>query len=252
MNDTMIGSDVIRLAETASRLMTGPVRLTMLQVLALRTMYQTGYAVAQELRSLVEAACYYAPGHQRVKRAFLTELPEMGLVIKGTPQFIGPSRLALVRLTKAGREVGERLGLGEAAENEWERVNELHRGEEWERHTVGLLAFAWQARRRGYQVKLLPEGGSRGWGVTPDALIWKEGERNIYAEFEVRARGRVARWCKWDETQSLAAVCTYTVSARKGIMREFEQARVFGYGTDLQTLIRSDKGPLWAERAYNL
>jgi len=247
MNDTMVGSDVMRLAETASRLMTGPVRLTMLQVLALSKLYQTGYAVAQELRSLVEAMCFYAPGHQRVKRAFLIDLPEMGLATKGTPQFIGPSRLALVRLTQAGLEVGERLSLGKPAESEWGRVIERHPGEEWERHTVGLLAFAWQARRRGYQVRLLPEAQIS--GVTPDALIWREGEQPVYVEFEVRARGRVARWRRWDEAQGLAAVCTFAVSARQGIMREFDVAQVSGWGTDLQTLIKTDEGGLlWPER----
>jgi len=37
-----------------------------------------------------------------------------------------------------------------AVVNEWERMNTEHEGERYERHTLGVLALAWQARQPGW------------------------------------------------------------------------------------------------------
>jgi hypothetical protein len=210
-----------------------------LMLWALAALYQTGYAVAQEIRAFLEDERSYAPGHRGVKRAVMVDLVEEGLAVKETPLFIGPSKLALVRLTDAGYLEGERLLGSAAVESEWERINRLHRGEEWERHTVGLLAFAWQARRRGWDVELMP--GHNLTGVVPDARLSGDCMLTTYAEFEVRPRGRVARWKRWGElARDGIVVCTFTESGARGIAREFDAARVKGNILSLEELIRSD------------
>jgi len=115
----------------------------------------------------------------------------------------------------------------------------MHRGGEWEHHTVGLLAFAWQARRRGWEVELMPEVSLD--GVVPDARLGGDCMLTTYAEFEVRPRGRVARWKRWGElARDGIVVCTFTQSGARGIAREFEQAGVRGDVVSLEELIRSD------------
>ena len=214
---------------------------TRLMLQALRAIWETGFAVAQEIREFLEDERSYAPGHRGVKRAVMVDLAEAGLAEKRVLPFIGPGSLALIRLTEDGRMQAQAFGRG--GESAWERLIRMHRGEEWERHTVGLLAMAWQLRRRGMDVALVPDASLR--GVEPDAEVSWDGGLHLYMEFEVRARGRVARWKRWGElVREGPLVCTFTEGAARAIAREIEQARVRGRVISLERMTQ-DEADKW-------
>ncbi len=203
---------------------------------ALRIMFETGYSVAMEIREKLEWRRGVAPGNKAIKRAVMSDLPTEGLIRLETFRFIGQSKLALVRPTKIGVMLGRFLGLGEPVESEWERVIRLHRGNEWERHTLGVLAFAWQARRWGCHVELMPGGKIDG----PDGnLCHLDGYPPIYWEFETRARGREEKWKQWAERGREFGVCTFSPGARREILRELKKAGTRGSVIDLQTLCQT-------------
>jgi hypothetical protein len=111
-----------------------------------------------------------------------------------------------------------------------------------------VLASAYQARRRGWQVALLPYTGTP---VEPDLLLTKGELDPIYVEFETRARGRDAKWYKNRRWNGYVALVTYTASARRSLVQECKEIPVSGLATDLQSLVQphpsGEVGSLWRE-----
>ena len=206
----------------------------------------TGLSVGQELRAVMEITLGILPGNPSIQRVFHTNLPALGLAIKEMPYFIRSSRLAIFRLTGQGRQACRELGWP-AVESEWERLIRSHEGLLYPRHTLGLLAFCWQARLRGWRTELLPAVNAR---LEPDVLVEKSGTK-VYVEFEVRAHEKLKKWRKACRFQGYVALCSFTPKARANLVEECKLSRVPGYATDLHTLTANDHnlgvGSLWIE-----
>jgi len=195
---------------------------------ALETLATTGHAVALELCDDLETRLGLEAGNRAVKRAFMVDLPSLGWAYKATPKVYGNLKLTLLRIDWGGVK---QLRGRRAVVNEWERMNTEHEGERYERHTLGVLALAWQARRRGHQVKLLP-GRMRGYTqvhtwVEPDLKISYPGVYGSWVpvEFETRPRGKMRKWAKWKQNHSFG-VCTFSEKQRESLGRELERAGV--------------------------
>ena len=215
----------------------------MLQGLYLMT--YTGYALGMELRSLMEANLFLMPRNSSVQRAFLADLPASGLVHKDTFPFIRRSRAALLRLTDAGKAVCQEMGWN-LAENEWETLIRGHRGQALPRHTIGLLAFCYQARLRGWKTQLLPQVKA---GVRPDVRVQKGSSDPLYVEFETDTRDKLDKWKNMYEFQRLVAIVTFVESQRKRFADECREVNASVIATDIDTLTRQahagEPGRLW-------
>ncbi|MEW5870648.1 MAG: hypothetical protein AB1894_15350 [Chloroflexota bacterium] len=206
----------------------------------------TGLSVGQELRAVMEIILGVSPGSLSIQQVFHTDLPVLGLVVKETPYFIRSSRLALFRLSDLGRQACLELGWP-VVESEWDRLIHSHEGLLYPRHTLGLLAFCWQARLRDWRTELLPQVNA---SLEPDMLVSK-GNVKIYAEFEIRAHEKRSKWKKISRFQDFVALASFTPKARYGLVQECRGSHIAGYATDLQNLMQNTSYPgalaLWVE-----
>lgn len=207
----------------------------------------TGLSVGQELRAVMEIVLGVSPGSLSIQQVFHADLPGLGLVIKETPYFIRSSRLALFRLSDVGRHTCRELGWP-VVESEWDRLIRSHEGLLYPRHTLGLLAFCWQARLRDWRTELLPQVKA---SLEPDVLLSKSGI-NIYVEFEIRAHEKLEKWKKSSRFQGFVALCSFTPKTRAGLVRECRFGHVSGLATDLDNLSQRkqniNSNSLWVEK----
>lgn len=222
-------------------------RRRLLQALAVVAL--TGLPVIPELCTLITDSLGLSPKNHSIRTAFSVDLPASGLAISETPQFIGPSRLGLIRLTDVGRKACADLGL-EVTLSEWERLIRDHNGLQFPRHTLGVLAFAYQARRRGWEVQLLPRTGMP---VEPDLQVSMNGKDSLYVEFETRARSHKKKWAKISRWTRSVGVATFSSAMRNVLVEECQDFSLRGKAADLETLSQEGKGgralgDLWKER----
>jgi len=207
----------------------------------------TGLSVGQELRAVMEMILGVSSGSLSIQQVFHADLPALGLAIKETPYFVRSSRLALFRLSDLGHRACRELGWP-VVESEWERLIRSHEGLLYPRHTLGLLAFCWQARLRDWRIELLPQVNV---SLEPDVLVSKGG-MNIYTEFEIRAHEKLEKWNKACQFQGFVALCSFTPKTRTSLVAECKATRAPGVATDLQTLVLADFDPcfipLWGEK----
>jgi hypothetical protein len=207
----------------------------------------TGLSVCQELRAVMEIILEILPGSLSIQQVFHADLPALGLVVKETPYFIRSSRLALLRLSERGHLACQDMGWP-VVESELERLIRSHEGLLYPRHTLGLLAFCWQARLRDWRTELLPQVDA---SLEPDVLVSKSGV-NIYAEFEIRAHEKLEKWKKVYRFQGFVTLCSFTPKTRTGLVHECKLSGVSGFATDLHMLTQGAYDPvlssLWAEK----
>ncbi len=155
------------------------------------------------------------------------------------------TRLSVLTLTDTGRDLCRALGW-HVHESELERLYRLHEGERQQAHTCAVLAFAYQARRRGWRAEVLPPvpGDT---AAAPDVLVEKDGER-IYVEVELGA-DKHRKWQNLADLQGFVALCAPTAKHRMALSAECRLAKLPGRATDLETLIRDreGQGDLWVE-----
>lgn len=187
------------------------------------------------------------------KRVFGTMLREQFITQQIYP-VIGWHKYAVVTLTDIGREAARIFLSLQARPSEWQLLAEKHSAEEYQRHALSVLVFAYHARRRGWKVQICPETASSLY--LPDVLVEKDGER-VYVEVEVLRHPRkrkdgadntwVRKWINQHDFQKQVAVCTLTPKRREGI-RAYLKPRWRGMATDILTLATNPNGDLWAER----
>lgn len=160
---------------------------------------------------------------------------------------INRRRTALVRLTPYGRDVLALAGV-KAVESEWERIERLHRGNtaRQRQHTGALCAFAYHARRCGYDTEVCPQG--RG-ATEPDIALVETDGLQIHVEVQGRGGEPWRRARKW---QNLAyhygwfAICAHTPDQARRYAREARNVGVRqGWITDLHTLQHRRPSTLW-------
>ncbi len=215
--------------------------------LALTYIGRTGFAVWREIEMIL-LRMGVGPG---LARRASTDLEELGWIIKASPKLHLNMRLSLVRLSVEGIRRYEWKADLLHTESEWQRMIDGHNGDLNERHTLGVLALAWQARLRGHKVRLLPghRGGGR-WWVNPDLNISFERAHplsKVDFEFETRPRNKLYKWRKWDRTLGGWGVCTFTEKQRESMGRELERAgiRHRPYMYSLEWLLKNPEAQLF-------
>ncbi len=155
--------------------------------------------------------------------------------------------LIVWRLSEDGKAFCWALGW-EPLESEWERLTRLHEGERFKEHTLGALVVAYQARRRGYGVAVLPE--VEGTNAAPDLLLEKSGER-VYVEVELGDKEHTAKWNNLAGLQGIVAIVARNEAERRRLVGDCKLKGIPGRATDLSALVRvPKKAPLpemWTE-----
>ena len=165
----------------------------------------------------------------------------------------GQTKYAVLRLTDKGFVFAFELGCA-VRKSEWDILAEHHNAEVHRQHAFAVLLFAFQARRRGWQVQVCPKVDNP--LVEPDVLVEKDGER-VYVEVEVLRNPRkrrdgadntwVRKWYNQYHFQGRVAVCTLTPKRMQGIVR-YLKPRWRGMATELTTLAKNPYSDLWLER----
>jgi hypothetical protein len=155
----------------------------------------------------------------------------------------------LVRLTPLGRSLLTEIGLT-PVESEWERIERLHRGDTSRqlRHTAAICAFAYHARKRGYDTLVCPQVDG---AAEPDILL-TDGDESLYVEVQ-RQGGeqwrRAAKWRNLLRLQDEVILCTATPQQAMRYAREAQSIGADrGRITDLATLLRDEPDDLFTHQ----
>ena len=165
-------------------------------------------------------------------------------------------RIALVRLTEPGKRFCVERRWAPVVESDWDRLVRLHQYEadNQARHTAAVLSFAYQARIRGWKVKILPDVDDK--KIRPDLLV-TSGVEKIFVEVETRGhRNKIE---KWQVNAQFAAasgaklgICALSKEQRDRIVQECKWANVTSYATDILHLAHLEAdgnlGDLWPDR----
>jgi hypothetical protein len=219
------------------------------QLLAL-FLVSRGFSVAVEMYTLM-ADFLRTDIRASSVRAAIPSLVDIGILHTKnlTMHHSGPVPLTVVHPTKKGRKLCHAFGWG-AYETEWERMRRLHeKGKSEPDHTCATLAFAYQARLRGYRAGVIPVPDTPGQ-FAPDAIVFEDDEP-IWVEVELRY-GKVDKWANLRDHQGFAAICTNTAKHRSTLKQECQDINVPGRVTDLKTLFMTSKDvspcPLWLDQ----
>ncbi len=187
-------------------------------------------------------------------RAPLAELEQAGYLIGETLAIRKAdfsTTLRACRLSEKGRALCFQLGWN-PVESDWERLITRHEGLRFPEHTAAVLLFAVHARRRGYQVDVVPETEG---AYAPDVRLLRDGEQTD-VEVELGTKERPAKWRNMAAAQGFAALCAAAPEARKRLVADCKAAGIRGKAADLQTLKEtpldavSPDTPLWAEEFH--
>ncbi len=155
----------------------------------------------------------------------------------------------LVRLTPLGHSLLTEVGLT-PVESEWERIERLHRGDTSRqlRHTAAICAFAYHARKRGYDTQVCPEvDGS----AEPDILL-TNGDEMLYVEVQRQGGERWRRAAKWRNLLRLQDEVILCTATPQQAIRYAAEAQSIGADrgriTDLATLLREEPDDLFTHQ----
>ena len=157
--------------------------------------------------------------------------------------------IALVRLTPLGRSLLTEIGLT-PVESEWERIERLHRGDTSRqlRHTAAICAFAYHARKRGYDTHVCPEVDG---AAEPDILL-TNGKETICVEVQRQGGERWRRAAKWRNLLRLQAEVILCTATPQQAIRYAAEAQSIGADrgrvTDLATLLQDDPDSLFTHQ----
>lgn len=198
----------------------------------------TGWSVVQELIAGLAEKYSIQPNADSLHRIFRLHLREVGFLHYQVLPHAIKNGLAVVRLTDLGKSRCSTWGWS-IVQSDWEKLIEHHDGDKQLRHTAMVLDFAWQARRRGYTVEVLPAVESK--YLIPDVCVEGGADYRVYVEVE-RGRNKLEKWHHLLQLQGFIAVCVTNQTRRKTIVQK--EIQPLGYGgiaTDLETLKKATK-----------
>jgi hypothetical protein len=194
----------------------------------------TGWSVVQELMLPLAERFGLSPRVDSLHRVYRIHLPKSGLVIYKTLPLFRKHGLAVVRLTELGKSICAQLGW-KVVISDWEKLINDHEGERLPKHTAMVLAFAYQARLRGYRVEVLPVVERK--YIAPDLSI-ETLNTHVYVEVE-NGKAKIEKWINLEKLQGFVAICTDTEEKRRHISEYTNKPLdLHGLATDLETLVK--------------
>jgi hypothetical protein len=212
--------------------------------LALALLATTGWSLRYAVDEALAAQLDIGAGSGSIKRLF-RRLEKVGLV-GGQVYSVGDLRAAILWLTAQGKAVATAMGYAPVP-SEWEILLQAHGGVQQANHAALCCVFAYQARRRGYQVQLCPPVAGP---AQPDVLV-ANGQETLYVEVEAESgepERRMRKWRNNADLQGCVALCANTERVRQRLVAEARLASPRGLATDVSALVREEGTGLWVER----
>lgn len=222
----------------AARFHTWPREGLVLALLAL-----SGWSLRYAIDEAVAREVGISPGSGSMKRLF-TRLETQRLVESAVYR-VGDVQAAILTLSTDGVAVVRAMGLT-PVRSDWAILMAEHGGPAQSPHAALCCVFAYQARRRGYDVTFCPrvDGPAR-----PDLLLTAADERH-YVEVESGSgdpERRMKKWRNQADLQGYAALCASSDAVRQRLVAEAKLAAKRGFATDIGSLIRGEVGGVWVE-----
>jgi len=135
-------------------------------------------------------------------------------------------------------------------ESEWERIERLHRGDTSRqlRHTAAICAFAYHARKRGYDTLVCPQVE----GLAEPDILLTNGDEILYVEVQRQGGERWRRAAKWRNLLRLQDEVILCTATPQQAIRYAAEAQFIGADrgriTDLATLLRDDPDDLFTHQ----
>ena len=207
----------------------------------------TGWSTAVELYGTLARAYNLPPKSASVRRVFEQYLTEYRLIESSRLNFFRTG-MRILRLAPPGLEICQERGW-EVKESEWDRLIRLHDGLNQPGHVALILAFAREARVRGYEVELLPDLTSKNTRSEPDIFVHRPGEAaGFYVEIEnVYHKPKPNKWKNMMDLQSFVALATRTPTSRRRLVEEVKALHFPVYAVDMKMMIGAKKGPLFSD-----
>jgi hypothetical protein len=201
----------------------------------------SGISLRVEAQTLLAWRCGTGDDAGSIKRLFV-KLEKAG-IFEGECVRVHRATTKFLWLSRLGQQVCEACRF-DLRETDYQRLLRLHGGEIQKKHAAEAATFAYQARRRGFLVEVMPNVDGP---AEPDAVIGKNGER-VYVEVET-GDNRDAKWRHQAELQGFAVVCTVTESQQEQLVAEIKGLGLPGRATNLETLMQDKEGTrnLWSE-----
>lgn len=206
--------------------------------MAIIVLARTGISTAPEIALTLAQHFGVATRSYSLLRLIYKTLADDNIVNKRVVKLDIAVRITILQLTDYGKELARVLGV-EPVESEYERILRLHDGENQPKHTAQVLFTAYQARLRGFDVKVMPfeipDGKS---GYQPDLTIAYRQEGLFYpVEVETHSRNKPEKWQgKWE-----ANVVLPNPRVRQVVVQRLKNWGIHGKAADLQTLARQAK-----------
>lgn len=212
-------------------------------------MATTGWSVVQELMAGLAEIYGIQPSADSPHRIYRLHLFKAGLIHYQVLPYASKNGFAVVRLKEPGKAMCSNWGWPVAL-SDWEKLIKHHNGDQQLHHTTMVLDFAWQARRRGYKVEVMPIVESN--FLIPDVFVERGSTDKAYVEIE-RGRYKSGKWWNLFLMQGFAAACMTSRASRRTIVQnDIQPLGIGGLATDLQTLKFEahckDVQQLWLER----
>ncbi len=203
--------------------------------LAVITLAETGIATASELANNLAFHFGINPTSCPIRRLIHKTLPDDGFTQNTILPVARHIKLTAIQLTDYGKDIARALGV-EPIENEYERILRLHDGEKQPKHTAQVLFTAYQARMRGFGVKVMPFEKSDGkpW-YQPDLTLRDPIAGRFYpVEVETHSRNKPEKWQGKREPN----IVFPNPQTRLLVVQRLKDWGIHGRATDLQTLAR--------------
>ena len=178
-------------------------------------------------------------------RRYFERLEESGL-LEGEIVRVHLARTKLLWLSRRGQSVCEACGM-DLRETDYQRVLRLHGGGSQRQHAAEVATFAFQARRRGLGVEVVPQVEGR---AAPDAAVAEGDGTRVYVEVESRGGHETApKWRNQVDLQGFVALCTVTRKQQERIVADIKGLGLPGRAACLEVLMQDKEasGELWTE-----
>lgn len=205
---------------------------------------------AMEIEAVVANVAQVSSGSGSLRRVLDDLVAAKILVGEKIEMDMPRTALKIHRLSEDGERLYQALFNEKPMENDWAKLIRMSGADSSPEHTLAVLTFSMQARKRGWMTHVLPKISS-GQDVVPTIWIGR-GAEALYVEVE---SGKPAHWHDLAKMNgSGVAICGMTERSRQRLAGDCKLDNLAGVATDLETLVKTKyktvdhTTPLWIEQ----
>lgn len=204
---------------------------------------------AMEIEAVVANVAQVSSGSGSLRRVLDDLVTAKILVGEKIEMDMPRTALKVHCLSEDGERLYQALFNEKPMENDWAKLIRMGGGDISPEHSLAVLTFSMQARKRGWMTRVLPEISSD-QNAVPEVWIGR-GAEALYVEVE---SGKPTHWRDQAKLNgSGVALCALTERSRQRLAGDCKLDNLVGVATDLETLVKTKyktvdhTTPLWIE-----